>query len=104
MVAVIKTGGKQYLVAEGDIISVEKLDGAADTKVVFDEVLLTGDNKSVTLGEPTIKGATVEAKIVDQTRAEKVWGIKYKAKKRFRMKFGHKQPLTNVEIVKIAAK
>ncbi len=104
MVAVIKTGGKQYLVAEGDVISVEKIDGVADSKIVFDEVLLIGDDSNMTLGTPTIKGAKVEAKLVEQTRAKKVWGMKYKPKKRYRLKFGHKQPLTNVEIVKISAK
>ena len=104
MDAVIKTGGKQYVVSEGDVISVEKLDGAVDTKIVFDEVLLTGDDKDIALGTPTVKGAKVEAKIVDQTRAKKVWGMKYKAKKRYRLKFGHKQPLTMVEIVKISTK
>ncbi len=106
MVAVIKTGGKQYLVASGDVIAVEKLEGAVDDAITFDEVLLVaddGEKASVTLGAPTVKGATVEAKIVDQTRAKKVWGMKYKAKKRYRLKFGHKQPLTHVEIVKIAA-
>lgn len=107
MVAVIKTGGKQYLVTEGDVISVEKIDGAADAKIVFDEVLLIaddGEKADVNLGTPTVKGATVEAKVVDQTRAKKVWGMKYKAKKRYRLKFGHKQPLTEVEITKISTK
>lgn len=106
MLAVIKTGGKQYLVAQGDVISVEKLDGAVNAQIIFDEVLLIANDDEkvdVNLGTPTINGATVEAKIVNQTRAKKVWGMKYKAKKRYRLKFGHKQPLTNVEIVKISA-
>ncbi len=103
MEAVIKTGGKQYFVTEGDVISVEKIDGTPDTKIVFDKVLLINDDKDVVLGTPTVKGANVEAKIVDQTRAKKVWGMKYKPKKRYRLKFGHKQPLTTVEIVKISA-
>jgi large subunit ribosomal protein L21 len=104
MLAVITTGGKQYVVEEGDVITVEKLEGEPDTAITFDQVLLAGDEKDVTVGEPAIKGATVEAKIVDQTRAEKVWGIKHKAKKRYKMRFGHKQPVTNVEIVKIVTK
>ncbi len=104
MVAVIKTGGKQYLVAEGDIVSVEKLDGAPDTTITFDNVLLLSDGADITLGTPTVKGARVEAKIVGQERAKKVWGVKYKPKKRYRLTFGHKQPLTKIEIVKIIAK
>lgn len=103
MKAVISTGGKQYLVAQGDIVEIEKLDGAVGDKVVFDQVLLTGDDENVTVGTPLVAGAAVEGTIVDQTRAEKVWGIKYKPKKRYRMKFGHKQPITLVEIVSLGA-
>ncbi len=106
MIAVIKTGGKQYLVTSGDIIAVEKLDGAIDDAITFNDVLLVaeeGEKADVILGTPTVEGATVEAKIIEQARAKKVWGMKHKAKKRYRLKFGHKQPLTYVEIVKITA-
>lgn len=106
MIAVIKTGGKQYLVAEGDVVAVEKIDGAPETTVTFDEVLLVaeeGETPSVTLGSPTVDGATVEGTIVDQTRAKKVSGVKYKPKKRYRIFFGHRQPLTMVKITKINA-
>ena len=104
MLAVIKTGGKQFVVEQGDVIEVEKLEGEVGAKLIFDEVLLVGDEADVTVGAPTIAGAKVEAELIDQTRAKKVWGIKHKAKKRYKMKFGHKQHLTQVEIKKIAIK
>ena len=102
MLAIIKTGGKQYKVAQGDKIKVEKLEGEAGAKITFDEVLFIGDEKDVKIGEPFIKGAKVEATIVRQGRYKKVWGIKHKAKKRYKVKFGHKQLFTEVEITKIA--
>jgi large subunit ribosomal protein L21 len=104
MLAVIKTGGKQYVVEQGDVIEVEKLEGKAGDKLVFDEVLLVGDDGDVTVGAPTVAGAKIEAELIDQTRAKKVWGIKHKAKKRYKMKFGHKQRLTQIEIIKIVTK
>lgn len=102
MLAVIKTGGKQYKVTEGMKLRVEKLEGEADSKLVFGEVLLVGDEKAVKVGVPFVSGAKVEAKIVKQGKADKVWGIKHKPKKRYKMKFGHRQPFTEVEITKIA--
>ena len=102
MLAIIKTGGKQYKVAEGDKIKIEKLEGEAGAKITFDEVLFVGDEKDVKIGEPLIKGAKVEAEIVRQGRHKKVWGIKHKPKKRYKVKFGHKQLFTEVEIKKIA--
>lgn len=102
MLAIIKTGGKQYKVAEGNKIKVEKLEGEAGAKITFSEVLFVGDEKDVKIGEPLLKGAKVEAKIVKQGRHEKVWGIKHKSKKRYKVKFGHKQLFTEVEITKIA--
>jgi large subunit ribosomal protein L21 len=102
MLAIIKTGGKQYKVAQGDKIKVEKLEGEDGAKITFDEVLFAGDEKSVKIGEPLIKGVKIEAKIIKQGRHDKVWGIKHKAKKRYKVKFGHKQPFTEVEITKIA--
>jgi len=103
MLAIIKTGGKQYKVAEGDKIKVEKLDGEAGAKITFEEVLFVGDEKAVKVGEPFLKGAKVEGKIVQQGRHKKVWGIKHKPKKRYKVKFGHKQLFTEVEITKISA-
>jgi large subunit ribosomal protein L21 len=102
MLAIIKSGGKQYKVEVGMKLRVEKLEGEVDSKVLFEEVLLVGDEKDVKVGDPFVKGAKVEAKIVKQDKAKKVVGVKHKAKKRYKMKFGHRQPFTEVEITKIA--
>ena len=82
-------------------LRVEKLEGEVDSLITFDEVLLTGDDKDVKVGEPFLKGVKVEAKIVKQGKSAKVTGVKHKAKKRYKMKFGHRQPFTEVEITKI---
>ena len=102
MLAVIKTGGKQYLVKKGDKIKIEKIEGKEGKEVNFSEVLFLGDEKSVKVGNPLVKGAAVEGKILKQGKAKKVWGVKHKAKKRYKMKFGHRQMFTEVEITKIA--
>lgn len=102
MLAVIKTGGKQYQIQEGDKIKVEKLEGEAGAKITFSEVLFVGDDKDAKVGTPLVSGAKVEATIVQQGRHKKVWGIKHKAKKRYKVKFGHRQTFTEVEITKIA--
>lgn len=103
MLAIIKTGGKQYKVAEGDKLRVEKLEGEVGATLTFSEVLFAGTEEKVEVGTPLVKDAKVEAKILKQDRADKVWGIKHKAKKRQKTKFGHRQPFTEVEIVKISA-
>ncbi len=102
MLAIIKTGGKQYKISQGDKIKVEKLDGEIGSKITFNEVLFLGDEKSVSVGTPHVEKATVEGTILRQDRYDKVWGIKHKAKKRYKMKFGHRQAFTEVEITKIA--
>lgn len=102
MLAIIKTGGKQYKVAVGDKIKIEKLEGEAGAKIIFDEVLFIGDEKDATIGTPFIKDSKVEGTLVEQGRHKKVWGIKHKPKKRYKVKFGHKQLFTEVEITKIA--
>ena len=102
MLAIIKTGGKQYKIEEGDKIKVEKLEGNEGDKIDFSEVLFVGDEKDVKIGEPILKNSKVEGKIVRQGRHKKVWGMKFKAKKRYKVKFGHKQLFTEVEITKIA--
>lgn len=102
MLAVIKTGGKQYVVSEGTKLKVEKLEGEAGSVIKFAEVLLLGDEKDLKVGAPLVSGAKVEAKIVRQGKAKKVWGIKHKSKKRYKIKFGHRQMFTEVEITKIA--
>lgn len=103
MLAIIKTGGKQYKVAEGDILKIEKLEGEAGAALTFSEVLFTGNDEKVSVGMPLLDGVTVEATIVKQDRSKKVWGIKHKPKKREKTKFGHRQPYTEVEITKINA-
>ena len=98
MKAVIKTGGKQYYVEENDIIYVEKLDGEAGSKVTFDEVLMLGD----TIGNPTIKGVKVTGEIVKHGKGKKIKIFTYKPNTTStRKKQGHRQPYTEVKIVKI---
>ena len=103
MYAVIVTGGKQYKVSEGDTLFVEKLDVAEGESVTFDQVLATGDGENVNIGAPTVEGATVEAKVVKNGKAKKIYVFKMKRKKNERTKKGHRQPFTKVEITKINA-
>jgi large subunit ribosomal protein L21 len=98
--AVIQTGGKQYLVEEGTIVDIEKLEGQ-DGKIEFAEVLMIDDGKAVKLGTPTIEGAKVTGEIMEQFRDDKVTVIKMHRRKRYRRKQGHRQDLTKVKIVKI---
>ena len=101
MLAVIATGGKQYLVRKGDVLRIEKREEEEGKKIVFEEVLLRGDEKKVEVGTPFLKGVKVEAKVLAHGKGDKVWGIKHKPKKRYKVKFGHRQPYTEVEITKI---
>ena len=103
MYAVIVTGGKQYKVSEGDTLFVEKLDVNEGESVTFDQVLVTGEGENVTVGAPTVAGATVEAKVVKNGKAKKIYVFKMKRKKNERKKNGHRQPYSKVEIVKINA-
>ena len=100
--AIIKTGGKQYKVAEGDKIRVEKLEGEEGRTISFPEVLFIGNEEDVKVGTPNVSGAIVEGKIIKTSQQDKVVGVKFKAKKRYSVKFGHRQILTEVEITKIA--
>ena len=100
MYAIIATGGKQYRVSEGDVIYIEKIDAAVDSTVSFD-VLLVGNEGDVKVGTPVVEGVKVEGKVVGQIRGEKIIVFKYKAKKNYRRKQGHRQPYTKVEITKI---
>lgn len=102
MLAIIKTGGKQYKVKVGDKIKVEKLEGEEGNKITFDEVLFLGSEKEVKVGTPVVKGAKVEGKILKTSKQKKVTGIKHKAKKRYMVKFGHRQTMSEVEITKVA--
>lgn len=99
--AVIETGGKQYRVAPGQKIRIEKLPGEAKGTLVFDQVLLTADGDSVKVGAPVIEGGRVEAKIVRQARDRKKLIFKYHSKTRYRKTRGHRQHFTEVEIVSI---
>jgi len=102
MKAVIVTGGKQYTVAEGDVLFVEKLGAEAETVVKFDEVLAVLDGENTKIGAPVVEGAVVEAKVVKNGKGKKIHILKYKAKKGEKKKIGHRQPYTKVEITKIA--
>ena len=101
MYAVIKTGGKQYRVQQGDVIFVEKIDAQADEQVTFEEVLLVNDGEATKIGTPVVEGAKVEAKVLAQVKAKKIVVYKYKAKKNERKKQGHRHPYTKVEITAI---
>ena len=98
MYAIIKTGGKQYKVAEGDVLNVEKLDAEKGAEVVFDEVLAIINDGEVTVGKPFIDGAKVTATVEDQGKGEKILDFKYKAKANYRKRAGHRQPYTAVKI------
>ncbi len=100
MLAVITTGGKQYLVKEGDRVKVEKCDGNVGDTISFDNVLFMGDDKAVKVGTPTLANTAITATIISHGHHDKVWGMKYNAKKRYKVKYGHKQQYTEVEIGK----
>ena len=101
MYAIIESCGKQYKVAEGDVIFFEKLDTEEGKKVTFDNVILVSDDKKVEVGAPYVKGAKVEGKVVSHGKGKKILVYKYKAKKNYRRTQGHRQPYTKVEITKI---
>lgn len=102
MYAIIKTGGKQYRVAEGDVINVEKLEAAVDDTINIPEVLFVSDEDKSYVGTPIVSAAKVEAKVLAQGKSEKVVVFKYKRKKDYRRKQGHRQPFTQLSITKIA--
>jgi large subunit ribosomal protein L21 len=103
MYAVIASGGKQYRVAEGETLRVEKLAGPAGTKVTFDPLLFADDAGGVQVGQPTVSGITVEAEIVEQGLSKKIIIFKYKRRKSYRRKQGHRQPFTALKITSIRA-
>lgn len=101
MIAVIKTGGKQYLVKEGDELKVEKVTGEKDTELSFAVLMLSDENgENVELGTPTLD-TSVQATVVEQGRGKKVIIIKFKSKVRYRRKTGHRQPYSKVKIQKV---
>lgn len=103
MYAVIETGGKQYKVAEGDVIFVEKLDVEEGAEVTFDKVLMAGEGSDVKVGAPTVEGASVKATVLKNGKARKVVVFKMKRKKNYRRKKGHRQPFTKVQITAVNA-
>ena len=102
MQAIIVTGGKQYNVSEGDTLFIEKLDVNAGDSVVFDQVLAIVDGENTKFGAPVVEGAKVEATVVKNGKGKKVRVYKYKAKKGYHKRQGHRQPYTKVEIGKIS--
>jgi len=103
MYAIVQTGGKQYRVSEGDIISVERLRAEAGAKVVLDEVLAIGDNDGMLVGKPFLEGASVIAELLENGKGEKLIIYKYKAKKDYSRKQGHRQPYSKLRIESISA-
>ena len=101
MYAIIESCGKQYKVAEGDVVFFEKLDTEEGKKVSFDKVVLVSDDKKVEVGAPYVKGVKVEGKVLANGKAKKIIVYKYKAKKNYRRTQGHRQPYTKVEITSI---
>ena len=103
MYAIIKTGGKQYRVEEGDVLMVEKLDAAENETVEFDQVLAVVDGENVKVGKPILEGAKVRATVSKHGKGPKIRIFKYKAKSNYRRRQGHRQPFTKVTIEKIEA-
>ena len=101
MYAIIESCGKQYKVAEGDVVFFEKLDAEEGKKVTFDKVVLVSEEGKIQVGNPYVKGIKVEGKVVSHGKAKKIIVFKMKAKKNYRRKQGHRQPYTKVEITSI---
>ena len=104
MYAVIETGGKQYKVTEGDVVFVEKLTADEGAEVVFDKVLVAGEGADIKVGTPYLDGLTVEGKAVETGKGDKVIIFKYKAKKDYRKKQGHRQPYTKLLIKQVSVR
>lgn len=103
MYAILETGGKQYKVAEGDVLFVEKLNANEGDVVTLENILAFSKDGNLVIGNPVVDGAKVEAKVLEQGKAKKVIVFKYKAKKDYRKKQGHRQPYTKIVIEKINA-
>lgn len=103
MYAIIETGGKQYRVQEGDTLFIEKIEAAVGETIEFDKVLVVSNNGNLSVGVPYVEGAKVAATVVEQGKGKKIIVFKYKAKKDYRKKQGHRQPYTKVKIEKINA-
>ena len=103
MYAIIETGGKQYKVNTGDVLFIEKLDVEAETTVTFDKVIAVSNDDTLTVGDPYVAGAKVEAKVLKNGKAKKITVFTYKPKKGKQRKLGHRQPYTKVQIEAINA-
>ena len=103
MYAVIRTGGKQYRVMQGETLRVEKLEAEVGAPVKFDQVLLVGEGEKITVGTPTVNGASVAATVKAHGRGEKIRIVKFRRRKHFRKETGHRQHYTEVEITGISA-
>ncbi|WND01453.1 50S ribosomal protein L21 [Temperatibacter marinus] len=103
MFAIVKTGGKQYRVNEGDVLKVEKLEGDNGSSITFKDILMVGDESGVKVGSPLVKGAKVTAEILDQIKGDKVTVFKKKRRHNYRRKKGHRQLITVLRVTKIAA-
>ena len=101
MLAIIKTGGKQYLVKPGDKIKVENLDAEVGKEVTLSEVLLYAEGEKIEIGTPLVKGSTIKVKVLKHGKNEKIIIFKYKPKKRYKRKIGHRQQFTEVEVLEI---
>lgn len=101
--AIIQTGGKQYRVSEGDVLSVEKLDAEAGKETTFSDVLLVVNGDTINLGAPLVTGASVKAEVVEQYKDEKVIAFKFKRRKGYHRTVGHRRQLTKLKITKISA-
>jgi len=98
MYAIVNTGGKQYKVSQGDILRVEKIPGEIGSPVSFDKVLMFSDGENVNIGQPVLDNVAVKGHIMEQGKAKKIIVFKYKRRKRYRRKLGHRQPYTAIKI------
>jgi large subunit ribosomal protein L21 len=98
MYAVVNTGGKQYKVQKGETLRIEKIPGEVGSSVTFDKVLMVADGENIRVGQPVLENVAVQAQIVEQDKAKKILIFKYKRRKRYRRKNGHRQPFTAIRI------
>lgn len=103
MYAILSTGGKQYKVQEGDILFIEKLNAEDESIVTFEDILVISDENGLKVGEPKVEGATITAKVIKSGKDKKIMIFKYKSKKTYRNRQGHRQPYTKVQIESIKA-
>ena len=104
MYAIVNSGGKQYKICQGDVLKVEKIPGEVGGSVIFDRVLMYSDDRTVDIGRPLLNNVTVKGHIVEQGKSKKIIVFKYKRRKRYRRKLGHRQQYTAVQIDSIEIK